>query len=142
MAIYQDLLSLADIIALEPRRAQSSLCMLFKNVHDLCTSLPNMITTVSISKSVIVLHSSYSYVITQRPAWMTIVIVLGSTILVHSKNYFTSSTYLTLYTQKGCRNVSSIYSLHSLLVLSLQRDLLLRVTIYRYIVFQIMLTPS
>ena len=33
---YQDLLALTDIIALEPRRAQASLCMLFKIVHGLC----------------------------------------------------------------------------------------------------------
>ena len=42
---YQDLLSLTDIIALEPRRAQASLCMLFKIVHGLCFFPPNMITT-------------------------------------------------------------------------------------------------
>ena len=42
---YQDLLSLMDIIALEPRRAQASLCMLFKIVHGLWFFPPNMITT-------------------------------------------------------------------------------------------------
>ena len=42
---YQDLLSLTDIIALEPRRAQASLCMLFKIVHGLCFFPPNIITT-------------------------------------------------------------------------------------------------
>ena len=41
---YQDLLSLTDIIALEPRRAQASLCMLFKIVHDLCFFPANVIT--------------------------------------------------------------------------------------------------
>ena len=40
---YQDLLSLTDIIALEPRRAQTSLCMLFKIV--LLFFPPYMITT-------------------------------------------------------------------------------------------------
>ena len=38
---YQDLLSLTDIIALEPRRAQASLCI----VHGLCFFPPNVITT-------------------------------------------------------------------------------------------------
>ena len=42
---YQDLLSLTDIIALEPRRAQASLCMLFKIVNGLCLFLANVITT-------------------------------------------------------------------------------------------------
>ena len=42
---YQDLLSLTDIIALEPRRAQASLCMLFKIVHGLCFFPANVITT-------------------------------------------------------------------------------------------------
>ena len=40
---YQDLLSLTDIIALEPRRAQASLCMLFKIVHGLCFFPANVI---------------------------------------------------------------------------------------------------
>ena len=43
---YQDLLSLTDIIAPEPRRAQASLCMLFKIVHGLCFFPPIMITTI------------------------------------------------------------------------------------------------
>ena len=44
---YQDLLSLTDIIALEPRRAQASLCMLFKlfmvyvSSHPMITTRPN-----------------------------------------------------------------------------------------------------
>ena len=42
---YQDLLSLTDIIALEPRRVQASLRMLFKIVHGLCFFPPNVITT-------------------------------------------------------------------------------------------------
>ena len=33
---YQDLLSLTDIITLDPRKAQASLCMFFKIVHGLC----------------------------------------------------------------------------------------------------------
>jgi len=45
---YQDLLSLTDIIAVEPRRAQASLCMLFKIVHGLCLFPPNMQTTVNV----------------------------------------------------------------------------------------------
>ena len=38
-------LSLTDIISLEPRRAQASLCMLFKIVHGLCFFPDNVITT-------------------------------------------------------------------------------------------------
>ena len=41
---YQDLLSLTDI-ALEPRRAQASLCMLLKIVHGLCFFPSNIIIT-------------------------------------------------------------------------------------------------
>ena len=41
---YQELLDMAALPSLETRRLQSSLCMLYKIVHNLCYSPSNIIT--------------------------------------------------------------------------------------------------